>query len=84
MTTAYERDMAQARAAGRTAQVQVFAPCSCSACTAGRRWFFCERPTPVANYMCSPRYVDCPDVPAPEMVSEIAQQHPGCSLVYLD
>ena len=32
MTTAYERDMAQARAEGRTAQVQVFAPCSCSAC----------------------------------------------------
>jgi hypothetical protein len=62
----------------------VFAPCTCWACKEGREWWRCETQELVANYMCSPRYVDCPDVPAPEMVRAIEADHPCCTLVYID
>ncbi len=83
--TDYERAKREAIARGETATVKVYAACSCAACVAGRRWFYCERaPYPVAEYQCAPRFVDCPDVPAVEALREIEAAHPGCTFVYLD
>lgn len=81
----YEAARAAAIARGETASVKVYAPCSCAACASGRRWFYCQNAAhPVAEYLCAPRYVDSPDVPAIEALRAIEAEHPGCTFVYID
>ena len=81
----YETAMREAIARGETASVKVYAPCDCSACRSGRRWFYCENAAhPIVTYMCRAAFVDCPDGPHAEALRQIEADHPGCTFVYLD
>ena len=69
-----------------TATVDVYDPCHCLNCKAGKRWFSCSGSIPdgpTDAYDCE-IFDDMPGVPDPRQVVLIERAHPGKDLVYID